>query len=572
MSSLKSKTLPTTPFADQKPGTSGLRKSTKRFQESHYVENFVQSYFNAISADIRSSSVEQGKRSLVVGGDARYFSVDCIKKIIKLAAANPDIDRLIVAKNGLMSTPAVSAVIRKYKAYGGLILTASHNPGGPDADFGIKFNSANGGPALSALTDKVFELSTKLAEYHEVTESPACDLTEIGEHNFVVDEEKRAFSIKIIDSVDDYSSLMKEIFDFDKIKAFLASGKCKLTVNSLNGVMGPYVKRILCGELGMPESEAINCEPMEDFGGLHPDPNLTYAKSLVDLMKKGEHDFGAAFDGDGDRNMILGRNAFFVCPCDSIAVLAAHLEKIPYFKREGVKGFARSMPTSGALDLVAKSLGKECYETPTGWKFFGNLMDAGKLSLCGEESFGTGSDHIREKDGLWAVLAWLSVLEANQMTCEEMLTAHWTKFGRNFFTRYDFEDCDNESAKKVMEHLKMEFASKDFVGRAFKTTQQGKEYRVKLADDFQYTDPVDKSLTTNQGLRIVFDDGSRCVFRLSGTSSTSATIRLYVDSYESDATTFKMDAQQVLRPLIDLALELGKFKDFVNRTEPTVIT
>lgn len=334
--------------------------------------------------------------------------------------------------------------------------------------------------------------------------------------------------------------------------------------------MGPYVKKILCEELGMPENEAYNCIPLPDFGGLHPDPNLTYAKCLVDLLEKGEHDFGAAFDGDGDRNMILGKDAFFVTPCDSVAVLAANLDTIPYFRREGIKGFARSMPTSGALDLVAKSLGKECYETPTGWKFFGNLMDAGKLSLCGEESFGTGSDHIREKDGLWAVLAWLSILEAKKTNVKDLLLNHWNKFGRNFFTRYDFEGVDSESANKVMNHLKEQFKETDFVGKTLK--HGDKTYVVKLADDFQYTDPIDHVVTKNQGLRILFEDGSRIVFRLSGTGSSGATIRLYVDSYENDPSKYQLDAQVVLKPLVKIALEVSKLTEFTGREKPTVIT
>ncbi|CAF0759089.1 unnamed protein product [Brachionus calyciflorus] len=556
----------TTPFKDQKAGTSGLRKSTRHFQQESYVENFIQSFFNALNEDIQKEIGDNGQVSLMVGGDGRYFGVECVGKILQLAAANPRINKVIVAQNGLMSTPAVSCCIRKYKTFAGIILTASHNPGGENADFGIKFNCSNGGPALQHFTDKIYNLSTQINEYF-VVDNFSCDISQIGEHNFEV--EGRKFSVQIIDSVQDYLELMQNIFDFNLLKDFFKSG-VKITVDALNGVVGPYAKRILCDELGMPESEARNCTPLPDFGGFHPDPNLTYAKTLVDLMKKGEHDFGAAFDGDGDRNMILGKDAFFITPCDSVAVLAANLNLIPYFQREGIKGFARSMPTSGALDLVAKDLGMKCFETPTGWKFFGNLMDSNQLSLCGEESFGTGSDHIREKDGLWAVLAWLSVLANKKMTIRDILLAHWNKYGRNFFSRYDYEECDSDSANKVMKHLQDLFAQADFVGREF--TFGDKKFTVKLADDFQYTDPVDHSVTTKQGLRIVFTDGSRVIFRLSGTGSSGATIRLYIDSYENDSSKYELDAQVVLKPLIQIALQISQLQEFTGRNEPTVIT
>lgn len=570
MSKLLSVSKPTTtPFKDQKAGTSGLRKSTKHFQQANYVENFIQSFFNAVNEELAQSGTE--KVSIIVGGDGRFFGTECIATILKLSAANKKIAKVIVAKDGIMSTPAVSCCIRKYKTYAGIILTASHNPGGPNADFGIKFNCSNGGPAPAQFTDKVYTLSTQIAEY-DICPDFECAINAIGEFNFANIEGRsdgNTFTVQVIDSVQDYLELMREIFDFNLLRDFFKSG-VKITVNALNGVMGPYVKRILCQELGMAESEAHNCTPLPDFGGLHPDPNLTYAKVLVDLLKKGEHDFGAAFDGDGDRNMILGKNAFFVTPCDSVAVLAANLDLIPYFKREGIKGFARSMPTSGALDLVAKSLGKTCYETPTGWKFFGNLMDSNNLSICGEESFGTGSDHIREKDGLWAVLCWLSILAAKKQTISEILNAHWTKFGRNFFSRYDYEECDSAAANSMIKHLEGLFAQADFVGKTF--AHGDKSYEVALADDFQYTDPVDHSVTTKQGLRILFKDGSRIIFRLSGTGSSGATIRLYIDSYENDAAKYELDAQVVLRPLIEIALEISKLREFTGRNEPTVIT
>lgn len=360
--SLKVVTRKTTPFKDQKAGTSGLRKSTKHFQQENYVENFIQSFFNALEEELASGGNNNNKISIMVGGDGRYYGLECIAKILKLSAANKRIEKVIVAQNGIMSTPAVSCCIRKYKTYAGVILTASHNPGGANADFGIKFNCSNGGPALAQLTDKVYTLSTTLGEYH-ICEDFVCDVSKIGEFKFnnIESREGASFTVQVIDSVQDYLELMKEIFDFDLLRQLFKSG-IKVTVNALNGVMGPYVKKILCDELGMDASEAHNCTPLPDFGGLHPDPNLTYAKVLVDLLRKGEHDFGAAFDGDGDRNMILGKNAFFITPCDSVAVLADNLEVIPYFKREGVKGFARSMPTSGALDRVAKAHGKSCYE------------------------------------------------------------------------------------------------------------------------------------------------------------------------------------------------------------------
>lgn len=356
--SFNTTTRKTSPFKDQKAGTSGLRKNTKVFQQENYVENFIQSFFNALNEDVEKELGESGRVSIMVGGDGRFYGIECVARILKLAAANPKINRVIVAQNGLMSTPAVSCCIRKYKTFAGIILTASHNPGGPNADFGIKFNCSNGGPALQHFTDKIFTISTQISEYHLV-ENFECDISQIGERKF--DIQGREFVVQVIDSVQDYLELMQQIFDFDALKEYFKSG-VKITVDSLNGVVGPYAKRILCQELGMPVSEARNCDPLPDFGGFHPDPNLTYAKSLVDLMKKGEHDFGAAFDGDGDRNMILGKDAFFITPCDSVAVLAANLNLIPYFQREGIKGFARSMPTSGALDLVAKEMGMKCFE------------------------------------------------------------------------------------------------------------------------------------------------------------------------------------------------------------------
>lgn len=566
MTSVTSSKRQSEPFTDQKAGTSGLRKSTKSFQVTNYVENFIQAFFDALNVELDSEHVT-APVTLMLGGDGRYFGKECTLTIIRMCAANPRIGKVIVAQDGIMSTPAVSCCIRKYKTFAGIILTASHNPGGPDADFGIKFNSANGGPAPQKFTDSVFDFSKKVQGY-EICEQLECDISKLATINYKVNDTKE-FSVQVIDSVEDYLQLMRTIFDFEALKKFI-SGGFRITADALNGVMGPYVKRILCQELGMPESEAKNCTPLPDFGGLHPDPNLTYARTLVELMEKGQHDFGAAFDGDGDRNMLLGHKAFFVTPCDSIAVLAANLETIPYFKQHGVKGFARSMPTSGALDLVAKALDKKCFETPTGWKFFGNLMDAGQLSLCGEESFGTGSDHIREKDGLWALLAWLSVLESKKQSASEICLQHWNRFGRNFFTRYDYENCESARANKMIQHINDLFSSSDFVGKEY--SHGGKSYVVGLADDFKYLDPIDNTVTDKQGLRIVFKDGSRIIFRLSGTGSSGATIRLYIDSYENDASKYELDAQIVLQPLINVALEISKLAEFTGRNEPTVIT
>ena len=450
----------TQPFNDQQPGTSGLRKSVKRFQINNYVENFIQSFFNVLD-----TSAESEDFTLIVGGDGRFYGKECTQKIIKLAAANPRVKKLYVAKNGIMSTPAVSCCIRKYKLTSGIILTASHNPGGPNGDFGIKFNCNNGGPAPSAVTDKVFDDSKNIKEYFSCPDL-TCDISKISEYTFIIKngDSKRNFQVKILDSVVDYLELMKEIFDFKLLQGLIKSGT-RITMNAMNGVMGPYVKRIMCDELGLPEFEAVKCEPLEDFGGLHPDPNLTYAEDLVELMRQGNHDFGCAFDGDGDRNMIIGKDGFFVTPSDSVAVLANQLRFIPFFKDYPITGYARSMPTSSALDHVAKDHGKTCYETPTGWKFFGNLMDAGLIQLCGEESFGTGSNHIREKDGLWTILAWLTILANKAQPVDVIISHHWDKFGRNYYSRFDYENYDAPACKKFMETLEKKITDPKLIGK-----------------------------------------------------------------------------------------------------------
>lgn len=551
-------------FDGMQPGTSGLRKSTKVFMQPNYTENFVQCTLTAMGDKL-------AKSTLAVGGDGRYYGKEATQKIIQMCAAN-GVAKVIVAQNGVMSTPAVSCVIRKYKTDGGIILTASHNPGGPDADFGIKFNIANGGPAPAGVTEKIFALSKSIAEYHTCPDLHV-DISTVGSHHFTINGIGE-FDVQIVDTTQDYAELMREIFDFAAIRGLLtgADGRPKLNVlvNALHGVMGPYVTKILCQELGMDSANAVNCVPLPDFGKGHPDPNLTYAHDLVSELKKGVHDFGAAFDGDGDRNMILGKNAFFISPCDSLAVIANNLDAIPYFQKTGVKGYARSMPTSGAVDRVAKSKGKEMFEVPTGWKFFGNLMDAGRLSLCGEESFGTGSDHIREKDGLWAVLAWLSILAVRKQSVEEIMKAHWQTYGRNVFTRYDYENCESAPAEQMILDLESYIADPASIGKTY--SHGGKTFKVAKADNFEYTDPIDQSVSKKQGIRIIFEDGSRIVYRLSGTGSAGATIRMYVDSYESDKDKIFGDAQEMLKPLVEIALQISQLREHTGRTEPNVIT
>ncbi|GFW67155.1 phosphoglucomutase-1 [Trichonephila clavipes] len=556
--SLKIATCSTSPFEGQKPGTSGLRKKVKIFKQDNYTENFVQCILTAMGDKLKGSY-------LAVGGDGRYYVKEAVQKIIKICAANK-VKKLIVAQNGIMSTPAVSCLIRKKGCDGGIILTASHNPGGENEDFGIKFNISNGGPAPDGCTNSIYKLSTEIKEYYICPELE-CDISKIGINDYLIENEP--FRVEVVDSVDDYLLLMKEIFDFPVLKSHI-SGGFKLLINCMHGVTGPYAKRIFIDELGAEVNSVVNGVPLEDFGGHHPDPNLTYAADLVNAMKVGDFDLGAAFDGDGDRNMILGKKAFFVCPSDSLAVLANNLECIPYFKKSGIKGYARSMPTAGAVDRVAEVTGKKIYETPTGWKYFGNLMDAGMLSLCGEESFGTGSDHIREKDGIWAVLAWLSVLAKEKLSVEEILTKHWKKFGRNFFTRYDYENCDAEPCNKMVVELDATMQSQTLVNKSFSSLN--KSYVMSKMDNFEYSDPVDKSVASKQGIRILFDDGSRIVLRLSGTGSSGATVRLYIDSYEKDEAKIKQPAQEVLKPLINIALEITKIKEFTGRDAPTVIT
>ncbi|KAF9952440.1 Phosphoglucomutase-2 [Mortierella alpina] len=556
MASIQS--IPTKPFDGQRPGTSGLRKRVKVFQQEHYTQNFIQATLDAIPTGAKGAT-------LVVGGDGRYFSQDAVQMIIRIAAGN-EVAKLIIGQNTILSTPAASNLIRLRKATGGILLTASHNPGGPDNDFGIKYNMSNGGPAPESVTEKIYEITQKLTSYKEV-QLDAVDLSTIGTQRI------GSLEVEIIDSVADYVVLLKNIFDFTLIKSFLKSNpEFTVLFDGMHGVTGPYGQRIFITELGLPQKSVMNCVPLPDFGGGHPDPNLTYAHELVERVEKENINFGAASDGDGDRNMIIGKGAF-VTPSDSVAIIAAQANAIPYFQRTGVKGLARSMPTSTALDLVAKKKGYECFEVPTGWKFFGNLMDAGRLSICGEESFGTGSDHIREKDGVWAVVAWLNIIAAANQTkpagINDILLTHYNEYGRNFFSRYDYEEVDSEGANKMVDRLRA-LVSTDRASLIGKDLGNG--FVVKDGDDFEYTDPIDGSISKKQGVRVIFEDGSRLIIRLSGTGSQGATVRLYVEKYESDASKYQDKTQDALRPLIEVALNLSQLTEFTGRKEPTVIT
>lgn len=540
-------TVQTQPFEQQKPGTSGLRKKVKVFQTQHYLENFVQSIFDSLEGF-------EGQ-TLVVGGDGRYFNRQAIQIILKIAAAN-GFGRALVGQGGILSTPAASCVIRKYGAFGGIVLSASHNPGGPDEDFGIKYNISNGGPAPEKVTEAIYANTCKIKEYR-ILDAPDVDIDTLGESPL------GGMTVEICDSVADYAALMEELFDFDAIRQMFASGACNMCFDAMHAVTGPYAKAILEGTLGAPSYTVINGEPLEDFGGGHPDPNLAHAKDLVEMMFHPDGpDFGAASDGDGDRNMILGK-AFYVTPSDSLAVLAANATTAPGYAR-GLSGIARSMPTSQAPDRVAAKMGIPCFETPTGWKFFGNLLDAGKATLCGEESFGTGSDHVREKDGLWAVLFWLNVLAVKQEPVADLVKAHWREYGRNFYSRHDYEGVDSEAADGLMNHLR------EMTG-SLKGQKLG-AFEVALADDFAYTDPVDGSVSKNQGIRIGFTDGSRIVFRLSGTGTEGATLRVYIERYEADPSRHDQDTQEMLADLIAIANEVAEIKQRTGRNKPTVIT
>ena len=541
--------IPTQPIAGMKPGTSGLRKKVAEFAQGHYLDNFVQSVFNAVRPEGGF-----GEQTLVVGGDGRYWNLEAIQRVLRCAAAN-GFARVLVGQDGILSTPAASCVIRKHGAFGGLILSASHNPGGPDGDFGIKFNAANGGPAPERITDAIYAESLTITELLLV-EAPDVDLDRVGT------DRVGDMAVEVIDPVEDYADLMRRLFDFNALRALFASG-FRLAFDAMHAVTGPYAHAIFERELGAAPGTVRNGTPLPDFGGHHPDPNLVHAKELLDLMMSADApDLGAASDGDGDRNLIIGRG-LFVSPSDSLAMLAANAHQAPGY-RGGIVGVARSMPTSGAVDRVAANLGVPCYETPTGWKFFGNLLDAGQITLCGEESAGTGSDHVREKDGVWAVLLWLNVLAARRQSVADLAREHWATYGRNYYTRHDYEGLDTEVAQALM---------RDVAARLDRLPQERPGGRgVALADDFRYVDPIDGSVSANQGLRVVFEDGSRIVYRLSGTGTSGSTLRVYIERFEPDPERHAQDTQQALAELIGLADEIAGIKSRTGRAAPDVVT
>ncbi|MGB5178207.1 MAG: alpha-D-glucose phosphate-specific phosphoglucomutase [Gammaproteobacteria bacterium] len=540
-------TIPTQPFSDQRPGTSGLRKKVRVFQTPHYLENFVQSIFDT-RTDLKGGT-------LVLGGDGRYYNRQAIQIILRMAAAN-GVAKVIVGQSGLLSTPAASCIIRKYQTNGGIILSASHNPGGPEEDFGIKFNTPNGGPAPESVTEAIYARTREIDAYRTVA-ADEIDIDTLGTQTLVNTR------VDIIDPVADYAALMEHLFDFERIRQLFDAGLFSMRFDAMHAITGPYAKHILEETLGAEPGTVINGEPKEDFGGGHPDPNLVHAHELVALTSgRGAVDFGAASDGDGDRNMILGRN-FFVTPSDSLAVMAANAHHIKGYA-SGISGVARSMPTSQAADRVAGALGLDCYETPTGWKFFSNLLDARRITLCGEESFGTGSDHVREKDGLWAVLFWLNLLAVRKISVSAIVQEHWRRFGRNFYTRYDYEGIDTGAANGVVTHLQAKLA--ELPGSMLDG------YTVDYADNFAYTDPVDGTVSENQGIRIGFTDGSRIVYRLSGTGTEGATLRVYLEAYEPDPEKQNRETAAVMQPLAEIATGLAEIESRTGRSEPTVIT
>ncbi|KAL5370120.1 phosphoglucomutase [Cryptosporidium parvum] len=562
-----------TPYLDQKPGTSGLRKKTRVFMEGTYLANFIESYFQSFPPENFEGA------TLLVAGDGRFFLPEAIQIISEIAAAHK-VKRIWTGVNGLCSTPAGSAIIREREggiAVGGILLTASHNPGGIDEDFGVKFNGKNGGPAQDSVTNTIFEITKKLTSYKKIS-LPKIDLSKIGVQELIPNQ----FTVEVIDTSEDWLKLMKKIFDFQKIQNLLNRKDFKMVFDSMHGVAGPYARKLFIDEFGLPESSLLHLESKPDFGGLHPDPNLTYAKDLVELMKvkspekvdKNTPDFGAAGDGDCDRNMILGKG-FFVTPSDSVAIIASYAkEAIPYFSK-GLAGVSRSMPTSTSLNNVAEKLGIPCYEVPTGWKYFGNLMDAKMIDICGEESFGTGSDHIREKDGLWAVLAWLSILAHKNpdptkplVSVEDITREFWKTYGRNYYTRFDYESIETEKADQFFKHLNSLMEDHQKLREIIKPYG----IDIKLTDNFTYNDPVDKSVAKNQGLRFIFQDNSRVVFRLSGTGSVGATIRIYIEKTVSDQTKVNNTSNEILGDLIEIVEKKIKLKESTGRDRPTVIT
>ncbi len=534
-------------FTDQKPGTSGLRKKVQVFQQPHYLENFVQSFLNVLQ--------KNDPRLIVVGGDGRYFNLEAIQTIIAIAVANK-VPQLLIAKDGILSTPAASHWIRKYQADAGIILSASHNPAGEKGDFGIKFNGANGAPAPESLTSEVFEASKSITSYRTI-QMESLDLSQ--EQDITIN----STHVVIRDGIEDYVLYMAELFDFDLLAKGFETRQASLLFDAMSAVTGPYAKRLFVDALGADKQALLNADAKADFGGGHPDPNLVHAAGLVATMNEAQAPvLGAASDGDGDRNLILGHKQF-VSPSDSLAVILEHHRLLPQFE-EGILGVARSMPTSTAVDRVAASLGIDCYETPTGWKFFGNLLDDERIQLCGEESFGTGSDHVREKDGLWAVLAWLTIVNKLQRPVSQIMLEHWQRFGRSYYCRYDFEGIATESADQLMAGLTSGVA--DF------TDQQMGDYQIKSADVFEYQDPVDGSVSKNQGIRVYFTDGSRVVYRLSGTGTEGATLRVYLEQYQGPEGDLQSDAKLVTQSLAQVAIELAKVTELTGRTEPDVIT
>ncbi|CAN5828084.1 alpha-D-glucose phosphate-specific phosphoglucomutase [soil metagenome] len=545
---MTAKTVPTQPIAGQRPGTSGLRKKVGVFEQPHYLENFVQAIFDSLEGF--------AGQTLVLGGDGRFHNDVAIQTIVRMAAAN-GFGRVLVGQHGILSTPAASCVIRKHQAFGGIILSASHNPGGPEGDFGIKYNTGNGGPAPEKITEAIYANTQKITRYLTLDGTPEIDLAALGTTAI------GSTQVEVIDSVADHAELMATLFDFVAIRQLLSAGDFRMCFDAMSAVTGPYANAVLVRTLGAPAASVINGLPLSDFGGGHPDPNPTYAEELIRIMFAGDApDFGAASDGDGDRNMIVGRR-FIVTPSDSLAVLAANAHLVPGYAA-GLKGLARSMPTSAAVDRVAAALGIACYETPTGWKFFGNLLDAGKITLCGEESAGTGSDHVREKDGLWAVLFWLNILAVRRESVEQILRDHWQRYGRNYYSRHDYEGVDTAAANGLMAHLREQL-----------TTLPGQTINgsaIATADDFAYTDPVDGSVSSAQGIRIGLADGSRIVFRLSGTGTEGATLRVYLERFEPDASKHAIETQEALANLIALADRIAGIQERTGRDAPTVIT
>ncbi len=536
----------TQPFEGQKPGTSGLRKKVPVFQQPHYVANFVQSIFNSLE--------DFGGQTLVVGGDGRYYNREAIQIVLKMAAAN-GFGKIMIGQGGILSTPAASNIIRKYKAFGGIVLSASHNPGGPDGDFGIKYNIGNGGPAPEKITDAIFAFTKSITEY-KIIDAPDVDLDTVGSVTL------GGATIEIIDSVKDYQALMEELFDFNAIRGLFANG-FKFKFDAMSAVTGPYAKAIFEETLGAGSGSVLNFIPLPDFGHHHPDPNLVHAKHLYDLAYTEEGpDLAAASDGDGDRNLIIGKFQF-VTPSDSLAMLAANAHLAPGYKA-GLKGIARSMPTSCAADRVAEKLGIGSYETPTGWKFFGNLLDADMATICGEESAGTVSKHVREKDGLWAILLWLNIIAVRKESVKDIVAAHWDDYGRNYYSRHDYEECESAGANALMASLRDRLES--FKGQSFG------DLTIANADDFAYHDPVDGSDSKSQGIRLIFADGSRIVYRLSGTGTAGATLRVYIERYEPDSTRHNIETQEALSDLIALANAIAGIAEHTGRTEPTVIT